>query len=152
MLQFHFIHFLPPSRSIFSILFQPIPSWCLIPVIKYCVPLIRSVFVQNLSTKTWKCQKIRFLVIFETFTPVSLFWTNNSTLLGQTKSIFSKPTIFPTSSVNIGIWSRQALYLWHHKIGKNRIVLENTKYCSTLKSILRVKDCENRKKSKVHFL
>ena len=127
-------------------------SWCLIPVIKYSVPLIISVFVQNLSTKTWKCQKkIWFLVIFEMFTPVSLFWTNNNTMLGQTKSISSKPMIFPTSSVNIGILSRQALYLWRHKIGKNRIFLEKTKYCWTLTSILRVKECENRKSQRFIF-
>ena len=77
--------------------------------------------MQNLSTKTWKCQKIWFLVIFETFTPVSLFWTNNNTLLDQTMSISSKPMFFPTSSANIGILPRLALYLWRHKIGKNRI-------------------------------
>ena len=102
--------------------------------------------------KLEKCKKIRFLVIVETFTPVSLFWTNNNLLLSQTKSISSKHTCSPTTPVNIRITSLSVLYLWHHKLGKNRIFLVKTKYCSTLTSILGVKDCENRKKRKVHFL
>ena len=56
ILQFNFMHFLPPSRSIFSTIFQPILSVCLILVISYYVPLFIGAFIQNLSTKLEKCK------------------------------------------------------------------------------------------------
>ena len=92
------------------------------------------------------------LAIFENFTPVSLFWSNNNLLFSQTKFISSEHACSSTTPVNIRIAYLTVLYLWHHKIGKNRIFLVKTKYCSTLTSILRVKDCENRKNVRVHFL
>ena len=61
------------------------------------------------------------LAIFENFTPVSLFWTNNNLLFSRTKFISSKHTCSPTTPVNIRIAYLTVLYLWHHKIGKNRI-------------------------------
>ena len=119
---------LPPSKSIFSILFQPILDLCLILVIKYCVPLFIGTFIQNLSIKTWKMSKNLIFSDFWELYPVSLFWTNNNFLLSQTKFISSKHTCSPTTSVNIRISPLSVLYLWPHKIGKNRIFWKKNIY------------------------
>ena len=64
ILQFHFMRFLPPSTSIFSIVFPPILGLCLMLIIKCRVPSFTGAFIQNVSSKTWKMSKN---VIFSDF-------------------------------------------------------------------------------------
>ena len=84
--------------------------------------IYRFFYVKLVHKNLKNVKKMWFLVILETFTPISPFWTNNNPLLGQTKYISSKHMSFPTSSSNIRNSSRPAPYFWRHKIGKNHIL------------------------------
>ena len=81
----------------------------------------RALTIKVFSAWGRRVETFCLLAIFENFTPVSLFWTNNILLLSQTMFISSKYTCSPTTSVNIRIASLTVLYLWHHKTDKNRI-------------------------------